>query len=134
MQRICDGEIPTSKLFTNWEKSGKINKLTDKQVDLSLYNSLSTYLEHNTYKSIQHFYPSGVEVLRNLCRQCHGNRKEIKDELYGSFQTLTIGPKETATNFAQKVIGRANKIRSMGKEMSRKELRQRIIKGIFSYN
>ena len=58
-----------------------------------------------------------------MCRQCHGNRKKINDELYGSFQTLSIVPKETATNFAQKVIGRANEIRSMGKEIPRKELR-----------
>ena len=50
VQHICNGEIPTSKLFTNWEKSGKINKLKDKRVDLALCNALSTYIEHNTYK------------------------------------------------------------------------------------
>ena len=37
-----------------------------------------------------------------------------------------------ATNFAQEGIGKANEIKSMGKEISRKELRQRIIKGILT--
>jgi hypothetical protein len=63
VQRKCDGEIPTSNLFKHWDKKGRINRLKDKQVDLSIYNALSTYLEQNSYKSIQYFYPSGVEVL-----------------------------------------------------------------------
>ena len=81
VQCICDGEILTSNLF-HWEKKGRIIKLTDKLVDVEFHNALSTYFEHNSYKLIQHFYPCGVEVIRDLCSQYHVNTKEIKDKLY----------------------------------------------------
>ena len=48
IQRICDGEVPTRRSFKNWEKESAINLVKDKQIDLSLYNSISTYLETNT--------------------------------------------------------------------------------------
>ena len=50
IQRICDGEVPTRRLFKNWEKEGTINSVKDKRIDLAMYNSISTYLETNTYK------------------------------------------------------------------------------------
>jgi hypothetical protein len=70
--------------------------------------------------------------LRDLARQCHGNRDEIQDELYSKFQTLSIQKNETATNFTQKVIGQANEVRNMGRDIRKGEIRKRILRGIAS--
>ena len=35
---ICDEEVPTSGIFKDWERKGKVNSLKKKKVDLALYN------------------------------------------------------------------------------------------------
>jgi hypothetical protein len=79
----------------------------DSKVDMAIYNVLVNYMDSLTIKSMQHHYPHGTRLLRDLINMCNGDSKEVGDGLKHEFNSMHIGKTDSASNFIIHVKAKA---------------------------
>ncbi|MGH3054762.1 MAG: hypothetical protein ACRDL7_07275, partial [Gaiellaceae bacterium] len=120
----------TASIFARFDAKGKIQRPTDSETSLAVYNVIVNYLDSLTVKSMQHHYPDGISLLRDLVNLCNADSDEVGDELKRDFDVMKIGSTETGSNFIIRVKAKANDVRYHLKHISDAEIHKKVIRGI----
>ncbi|MGH3055708.1 MAG: hypothetical protein ACRDL7_12095, partial [Gaiellaceae bacterium] len=120
----------TAAIFSKFDAKGKVQRPDDKETNMAVYNVLVNYLDSLTIKSMQHHYPDGISLLRDLINLCNADSDEVGDELKRDFDIMKIGSTETGSNFIIRLKAKANDARYHLKPISDEEIYKKIVRGI----
>ncbi|MGH3053533.1 MAG: hypothetical protein ACRDL7_00970, partial [Gaiellaceae bacterium] len=130
IRRSFDQYPHTSSVFKNFDSYARVRAPKNDEINLAIYNVVVNFLDSLTIKSMQHHYPDGVQLLRDLINLCNADNDEVGDELKREFDMMKISSTETGSNFIIRAKAKANDARYHLKTITDEEIYKKVIRGI----